>query len=280
MSRVIQGAAAVGRRAHGPRTFGRNRALNRRHRNRARVRNRPRYRETLKRKSNPHAARHPVYSPGPASIAPLDPGGRKSMARKTHNAADLSQTAAETTAHLIEKIREGDGSARDRLVTRYLPILTRWASKRLPPWARDTADTGDLVNDSLLSALSNLEGFEVRREGAFLAYLRQILIRRLIDHINRVKTRQRLTGAVPHPSAEPSPLEHAVGASVLEAYERGMLELSDSHRQAVFMHVELGFDYDRIALALDSPTANAARAVVRRGLEHLAKLMGVGDEEQ
>ncbi|WP_291143434.1 hypothetical protein [Dokdonella sp.] len=34
--------------------------------------------------------------------------------------------AAESTATLLSLLRQGDDSARDRLVARYLPMLRRW----------------------------------------------------------------------------------------------------------------------------------------------------------
>ena len=49
---------------------------------------------------------------------------------------------------------------------RYLPRLSRWASGRLPRWARDLSDTDDLVQDTLIRSVANLGHFEARGEGA------------------------------------------------------------------------------------------------------------------
>jgi RNA polymerase sigma-70 factor (ECF subfamily) len=51
-------------------------------------------------------------------------------------ASDLS---LETTIDLVDRSRIGDAAARNRLIQRYLPLLTRWAHGRLPHSARRLA---------------------------------------------------------------------------------------------------------------------------------------------
>jgi RNA polymerase sigma-70 factor (ECF subfamily) len=79
----------------------------------------------------------------------------------------------ESTFSLVERAQAGDEEAFDRLIARHLPPLRRWARGRLPKWARDIADTDDLVQDTLLQTFRRLNVFEVRGQGALLAYLRQ-----------------------------------------------------------------------------------------------------------
>jgi hypothetical protein len=78
----------------------------------------------------------------------------------------------ESTFTLVERAQAGDQEALDRLFARHLPPLRRWARGRLPKWARDLADTDDLVQDTLLQTFRRLSVFEVRGPGALLsAYL-------------------------------------------------------------------------------------------------------------
>src|SRR4051812_23968454 len=84
-----------------------------------------------------------------------------------------SQTELESSLDLLARARAGDRQALDVLMARYLPRLRRWASGRLPRWARDLADTQDLVQDTLLQTFKRIETFEARHEGALQAYLRQ-----------------------------------------------------------------------------------------------------------
>src|SRR5262245_31483701 len=98
------------------------------------------------------------------------------MPQSRDDPALRSPRPVESTAVLVDRIRHGDEAALERLFERYLPLLQRWAHGRLPARARGTADTDDLVQVTLMRALKRIEVFEVRREGAFLAYLRSILL--------------------------------------------------------------------------------------------------------
>lgn len=57
----------------------------------------------------------------------------------------------DSTLTLLTRARAGDAQALDDLFARYLPGLRKWASGRLPRWARDLIDTPDLVQDVLRS---------------------------------------------------------------------------------------------------------------------------------
>jgi hypothetical protein len=74
--------------------------------------------------------------------------------------------AVESTFQLIERVREGDREALKRRVARHVAPLRRWVSGRLPRWARDLADTDDLVQDTLLRTFKNIAAFEPWRRCA------------------------------------------------------------------------------------------------------------------
>src|SRR6266496_3663361 len=96
---------------------------------------------------------------------------------------------AESTFHLIQRFRSGDKQALELLFARHLPRLQRWAKGRLPRWARDVADTQDLVQETLLQTFNRLDVFEPTREGALQAYLRQAVMNRIRDEIRRAARR-------------------------------------------------------------------------------------------
>ena len=68
---------------------------------------------------------------------------------------------------LLERVRAGDAAALNRLMDRYLPRLSRWASGRLPRYARDLSDTDDLVEDTLIRSVANLGHFEARERARY-----------------------------------------------------------------------------------------------------------------
>lgn len=187
------------------------------------------------------------------------------------------QTEAESTLQLLQRARAGDRAAVDALMARYLPRLRRWASGRMPIWARDVADTDDIVQEAVLRTFARIGDFEPRREGALQAYLRQAILNRIRDELRRAGGRPpsiELSPDSPDPGA--SPFEHAVGAETAERYEAALFTLSDDDREAIIARVELGGSYEEVAFALGKRTADAARMAVGRALLRLAESMNRG----
>lgn len=160
---------------------------------------------------------------------------------------------------------------------RYLPRLSRWASGRLPAWARDVADTDDLVQDTLVRSVANLNHFEARGEGALQAYLRGAVMNRIRDEIRR---RTRLPQQGPLDSAIPaksqSPLEAAIGAETLAKYDRALERLDPETREAVIARIEMGCSYAEVAELMGKSSPDAARMMVSRALVRLAEEMRRG----
>ena len=176
------------------------------------------------------------------------------------------------TVRLLARARDGDDRAREQLCARFIPILTRWAHRRLPPGGRGLAETDDLVQVTLLRALRHVPTFEARREGAFLAYLRTILMNSVREELRRSRSlaRRHERAEVPREPA-PSELERLIGRERLEAYERGLMSLNEEQREAVLLRIEFGLSHQEIAEALSKPSPNAARMTVARALQALAE---------
>jgi RNA polymerase sigma-70 factor, ECF subfamily len=193
--------------------------------------------------------------------------------------SETMQVDPESTFSLIERARDGDEQALERLFARHLEPLQRWASGRLPKWARDLADTDDLVQDTLLKTLKRMESFEPRRVVALQAYLRNPVLNRLRDELRR-KRRQPESANLDSIEVEAadSPLEAAIGREKVEAYEEALGRLRAEEREAIIARVELGYSYEELAVMLDKPSAEAARKAARRALVRLAEEMNRGRE--
>lgn len=136
-------------------------------------------------------------------------------------------------------------------------------------------DTGDLVQDAVVSALPHLEHLEIRSEHVLQFYLRQAVRNRIIDLHKRSRrrpARAELADELAAPGA--SPLEAAIGAEAMERYERALSAMKKEDRQAIVLRVELGLNYEEIAVHLEKPTADAARMAVTRAIAKLADKMG------
>jgi RNA polymerase sigma-70 factor (ECF subfamily) len=180
----------------------------------------------------------------------------------------------ETTSDLLVRARGGDRDALEQLIERQIPLLRRWASGRLPRWARDVADTTDLVHDTVVDTIRHLDRFEPRGEGALQAYLRQAVINRI-----RSEIRKRTRRGAPEPldsgvaGDATSPLDAAIAGQALERYEASLNRLKPDEREAVMARLEFGMSYGEIAETLGKPTPNAARMAVVRALARLADEM-------
>ncbi len=199
----------------------------------------------------------------------LNQGGGDEFPSETSRSVD-----PESTFHLIERARAGDQQALEHLFARHLKPLQRWARGRLPKWARDLADTDDLVQETLVQTFKRIEHFEPRRVGALQAYLRQAVL-------NRIRNELRRKGRQPHATdldgleveSVESPLEQAIGQEAVERYEGALQRLNAEEREAIIARVEMGYSFEELAEALGKPTPDAARKTAHRALVRLAEEM-------
>jgi RNA polymerase sigma-70 factor (ECF subfamily) len=188
--------------------------------------------------------------------------------------ADVS---ADATSSLLERAKNGDRDALEVLFARHMPTLRRWASGRLPRWARDVADTQDLVQDTVFQAFKRVEAFEPRGDGALQAYLRQAVM-------NRIRNEFRSKGRRPAfeclddraRTDQTSPLEAAIRQEQLDRYDHALSQLSERDRDLIVARVEVGLTYEEMAEALSKPSWNAARMATARALLRLAEQLKRG----
>ncbi len=181
------------------------------------------------------------------------------------------------TIELLQRARDGDGEALDRLLARYLPMLRRWTSGRLPRWARDLLDTDDMIQETMIKTLRNVDGFAPRSEGALAAYFRQAVANRIRDELrNATRRPHRADLAFDREADDPSPLDAAIGAEGVLRYEAALDRLEPEERELILARIELDLEWSEVARACGKPTPDAARMAVRRALLRLAAEMADG----
>lgn len=189
--------------------------------------------------------------------------------------AESPGTSLLITTELLQRAKQGDQAALGSLMARYLPRLQRWASGRLPPYARSLLETSDLVQETLTRVLLGLDRIEVRGPGGFQGYVRQAVLNRIRDEVRWASRRQGaevLADTLPDPA--PSPIENAIGADVLARYEQALASLEEEDQELLHLRIELAFEYPEIAVMTGRPSRDAARMAVHRALARLAEAMG------
>ena len=177
----------------------------------------------------------------------------------------------EPTVDLVIKARAGDRIAVEALLQRCLPKLRRWAHGKLPAYARDGLDTGDLVQEAALHMLKRVDDFQPQHVGAMQAYLRQSVINRIRDEIRRVSRRPAPVELVEEPPAEaPSPLEVTIQKESYDRYRRGLERLSSRDRELIVARMEAQWSLADVAERFGIPTTDAARMAVNRALKRLS----------
>lgn len=182
--------------------------------------------------------------------------------------------SAESSLALLERAQAGDAEALDTLLARYRPRLRRWAHRRLPDWARDLADTDDLVQVTLIKTIRNLAGFKTVEGAGMQNYLRTALANAVRDEIRKARNRPPFEMLDPmQPSDAPSALERAVGRRRLARYETALSQLSREEREAIIARFEFGFTHGELAEALGKRTPDAARKLCQKAIARLLVLM-------
>jgi RNA polymerase sigma factor (sigma-70 family) len=180
-----------------------------------------------------------------------------------------------STIDLLDRFKNGDQDALNLLVQRCVPALRQWARGRLSQRARRVAETQDVVQAAVLSALPHLHTFVPRGPGALQGYLREAVRNRIIDIARSVVRHPDPVELVDeHADHGPSPLTQAVGRERLEQMRAALAKLKPAEREAIVAKFVQGRSLDEVAKVLGKPTANAARMAVSRAVKSLRSIMG------
>ena len=180
-----------------------------------------------------------------------------------------------TSFELVLRAKTGDERARDLLIERYQARLRRWAHGRLPPSARGAHETHDLVQDTLLQVLNNLDRFNPRHEGAFQGFVRTILANRIRD-LARRWSRRGISDPIEGdelPGHGVSPLDEAIGSEIRARYEAALTRLRPEDRELIIARIEMGLPYKEMVEMFNKPSVSAVTMAVNRAVVKLAQEM-------
>jgi RNA polymerase sigma-70 factor (ECF subfamily) len=182
----------------------------------------------------------------------------------------------QSTLGLLERMRAGDRAAGDALFRQHRARLLRALRARLAPETRYLVEREELVQETFKRALSSIDRFHWRGQGAFLAWLLQIATHTLQDLARRaaagpvapVDARTATLVDLAGDSATPSAA--AARSEELEMLERALDRLPEGERDALVRRKILGQDYPSLAQDLGLSEA-AARMRVSRAMVELSR---------
>lgn len=193
------------------------------------------------------------------------------------NNSRLNRSASRTewsTRSLLRRGRGGDRLALDRLFSRLVHYIRRWAHGRLPKRARALTDTVDLAQDAAVGVWRQLDHLDIRRPGDLEAYVRQAVRNRIRDQARRLQRQPDPTSLHSDiPDSVPTVLEHVMDAQMWDEYRKALAQLDLADREAIIARFEFGYSYDDVAALLEKPSAAAARMSVNRAMDRLKSLI-------
>ncbi len=194
-------------------------------------------------------------------------------------------------SRLIEQARRHAPEALGPLLDAYRNYLRLVARLGMARHLRDKADPSDVVQDALLKAHQHFDQFRGRSEAELAGWLRQILVRRLLDLARRypAATREGRAGEysleslldqssqvlgrlLPGNDSSPSLAARRRELSVIVA--DALAQLSEDYREVVVLRNLEERDWDEVARLMNR-SVGAARVLWTRALKQLRPLIEV-----
>lgn len=162
-----------------------------------------------------------------------------------------------------------------RAILSLLPFVERWAHGRLPQRARRRMETGDLVQETLVSVLRQLGELDTADPEKLRNYLLLAIRNRVRDEIRRAERGEVRNGAVADgPDSAPSPLDDTIESEERRQYRAALVKLPESDRDLLIGRIELGLPFEELAAATGHSSAAAARMATKRASLRLARELG------
>lgn len=184
------------------------------------------------------------------------------------------------TRQLVVQAQEGDASALNQLCGVYAERVRRIVRFRMGPELRSQLESMDLVQEALIDAVKDVDGFAYSSEGDFLRWLARIVENTIRDNVDRMHAAKRdvrrqvalgqmtaRTGrsdadaCLPAASATPSVVLSL--REDLDRLERAMDQLKPEYRDVIVLAKIEGLTCKEIAAKLKKSRAAVAMSLSR-----------------
>lgn len=194
----------------------------------------------------------------------------------------MKQSLTNKTQHLVALAKGGDESALNQLCKVYGPRVHWMIRLRMGKELRSKLESMDLVQDTLINALSGLDDFTYKSEGDFVRWLSKISENELRRSLKRLRTDKRdIRKEIRFDNYNPTTESVFVGThgpidamtpsvimsrkEELDKLERAMDELKPEYREAIILTKIEGLSYKEISKRLGKSN-DAVRKLVSRAI--------------
>lgn len=194
-----------------------------------------------------------------------------------------------STFALLDRIRAGDQEAFTSLFRKYSPRVALLIHYKMGPELLGRVEVDDLLQETFLAALGQLEGFTYRSPGSFMRWLSRIADHVVVDaarfhgrqkrkppEMQRFRSESNPGGAVPVDSTTPSRI--FAGKERLQHTLEKLDQLPEDYRQVIVLAKVEGLSTQAIAERLGRSRQNVA-VLLHRAVQHL-RAMGRNSEQQ
>jgi RNA polymerase sigma factor (sigma-70 family) len=191
------------------------------------------------------------------------------------------------TVELLERIRNGDADARERLLVRYQPRIFQIVRMLIGDRMRRRVESADLVQETLLEAVQRLDGFEPQGPGSLLAWFKKLARSAVCAEADRAAARKRIpdralqsaagtadddTGIEPAGDAT-GPLRRAEQDEESEHLEQCIAALAEADRDLILLRNYAEQSWAEVAAETGHASANAARVAYATAKARLVVLV-------
>jgi RNA polymerase sigma-70 factor (ECF subfamily) len=184
-------------------------------------------------------------------------------------------------AEVVRAAQAGDAETLGRLLQDFRPYLLRIANAELPAWLVPKAGPSDVVQETLVEALSCFARFRGQSAAELQGWLRTILLRQVAQatqHYAATRKRQvereDVLPAEALAAAQSSPSSHAARQEQVEAVRRVLERLPEHYRQVLVWREWEELPFAEIAARMGR-SVDAVRMLWWRGLERFNAEMGI-----
>lgn len=195
-------------------------------------------------------------------------------------------------SNCLEKARQGDVAARDRLFAACRSYVGLIARATLERRLQSKVDASDLVQQTLMDAHRDFEQFAGQTEQEWLAWLRKILSHNMGDayrHYGATKRQAQREVPLKGGSAGTSHSQSSVGINPIApddtpsqiilhqeqelAVAEAIAQLPDDYREVVFLRNVQRLPFDQVAARMER-SRPAAQMLWMRALQRLREILG------